>query len=105
MTCPYCDEELRYGVKVCRGCQAEISYEPEPTGFLMFIIGCGLIYYHFKGFFPYTIVPLIIGIVTLLIGIFQFYLKITGKRGPAKPIFRRQFRYFCRMHKLKYFEI
>ena len=48
MTCPYCDEELRYGVKVCRGCQAEISYEPEPTGFLMFIIGCGIIYGYFE---------------------------------------------------------
>ncbi|WP_267523844.1 hypothetical protein [Campylobacter sp. MG1] len=27
MICPFCDEELRFGVKVCRGCQAEITYD------------------------------------------------------------------------------
>lgn len=92
MTCPYCDEELRYGVKVCRGCQAEISYEPEPTGFLMFIIGCGIIYGHFEEFFPnnWSFYPLIIGILFLLIGVYGLYLTITGKRGPAKPVFERK---------------
>lgn len=47
MICPYCDEELRYGVKVCRGCQAEITYGTNAWfGYLVITIIMGIIFYN-----------------------------------------------------------
>ena len=52
MICPFCDEELRLGVKVCRGCQAEITYDDGSTaGGIMSLFALGLAYaLFFTGF-------------------------------------------------------
>ncbi len=38
LTCPHCYGTVPYGAKVCRGCQAEIEYEPPVSLYWVLLI-------------------------------------------------------------------
>lgn len=92
MICPFCDEELRFGVKVCRGCQAEITYEHERTfSFGSFVAFCILTWILLS--FHESINGWVFGILIFLdIGLFAGILPIDTKVEPKAKFERRQFR-------------
>ncbi|MBT0884803.1 hypothetical protein [Campylobacter sp. 2018MI10] len=92
MICPFCDEELRFGVKVCRGCQAEITYEHErtfsPGWFIAFCVLTYILYTFYD-----SINGWVFGILVFVdIGCFANILPIDPKAKPEAKFERRQFR-------------
>ncbi|MBT0882766.1 hypothetical protein AVBRAN9333_08195 [Campylobacter sp. RM9333] len=92
MICPFCDEELRFGVKVCRGCQAEITYEHERTfssgHFVAFCIITYILFNFYKSIHSWGFWILIFLDIKFFAGIFP----INPKAKPEAKFERRQFR-------------
>lgn len=100
MVCPFCDEQLRFGVKVCRGCQAEITYDYGKSGDgLAFLIVLASIYVMFftsvlgDSFFDrLTNFWFFVGLLTNVVLIVGLTKSMKEKKEPQAKFERRQFR-------------
>ncbi|MBR7046747.1 MAG: hypothetical protein IKI43_00005 [Campylobacter sp.] len=87
--CPFCGkDDIKYGVSVCSGCQAEIRYGVDwaPTlilGVILFIVGAGI----GGGIGGLVCIGGLVGIVA---GAYKFLKNLSYKKGPK--FFRREFR-------------
>ncbi|MDA3054774.1 MULTISPECIES: hypothetical protein [unclassified Campylobacter] len=89
LDCPFCGkDDIKYGVSVCSGCQAEIRYGVSwaPTlilGVILFIVGAAM---------GSAIGGLVCigGLVGIVIGAYRFLQNLSYKKGPK--FFRREFR-------------
>ena len=92
MKCPFCGYQVEDGLTVCRGCQAEISYETASDIFFRNLLPIL--------FIAYVSTLLIITIFNnqILAGIIGFgiiigsYVFIRMTHPAKKPVFRRTFR-------------
>lgn len=95
LICPFCHTEVPMGVKVCKGCQAEIKYNETPaSAIILIVIGMFITLFialsgKIMGSF---LIGLIIGIIVAI-----FAVKFLGKSFKIKwnkdPMFYRQMKH------------
>ena len=87
--CPFCGTSVPYGVKVCKGCMAEISY-PHWSEWLSVLFYVAALLLLFYGFEEGGVLFILIGIVS---GVSAFRVEGIYKRAKAServtPIFKR----------------
>lgn len=84
--CPHCYKQLRFGAKVCRGCQAEVVYGIPHWITVMLIIGSCIIGKAIDEL-GIPIVPWVAGIGMFIWGILDL-----EKRYRYHAVFRRRYR-------------
>lgn len=96
LICPFCHTESSMGVKVCKGCQAEIKYNETPASAMVLVV-IGIVITLFIALLIKTtmgsfIIGLIIGVIVAI-----FAVKILGKALKIKwnkdPMFYRQMKH------------
>ncbi|MDA3056645.1 MULTISPECIES: hypothetical protein [unclassified Campylobacter] len=95
--CPFCGkDDIKYGVSVCSGCQAEIRYGVDwapvlIVGVILFIVSCILISNRYSFIADLVGLACFIGsLVCIVKGVYRFLQNLSYKKGPK--FFRREFR-------------
>ncbi|ULO00797.1 putative membrane protein [Campylobacter sp. RM5004] len=92
MICPFCDEELRFGVKVCRGCQAEITYEYERIFSFVFLVAFCILTYILFHFYESINGWIFWVLVVIDLGLFGCIYPIDPNIEPMTKFERRKYR-------------
>lgn len=95
LVCPFCHTEVSMGVKVCRGCQAEIKYNENTTSgmFLGFVgLFVGLIVIGIGATRGHAGIGLILGVI-LGISCAIFLGKAFKIKWSKEPMFYRQMKH------------